>query len=87
MDVKFHLPGLRQNFPLNMLVVSLLEQEPERFREGVKIASFFGEFPTSLWNGGRLSNYDQSDARYIRNVVKAINAKGESGDTGVPSGS
>ena len=76
MDVKFHLPGLRQNFPLNMLVVSLLEQEPERFREGVKIASFFGEFPTSLWNGGRLSNYDQCDARYIRNVVKAINAKG-----------
>lgn len=76
MEVKFHLPGLRQNFPLNMLIVSLLEQEPHKFREGVKIASFFGEFPTSLWNGGRISNYDQCDAKYIRNVVKVINSKG-----------
>lgn len=76
MEVKFHLPGLRQNFPLNMLMVSLLEQKPERFREGVKFASFFGEFPTSLWNGGRPSMYDQCDAKFIRNVVKAINDKG-----------
>lgn len=76
MEVKFHLPGLRQNFPLNMLMVSLLEQKPERFREGVQFASFFGEFPTSLWNGGRPSNYDQCDASYVKNVIKAVNAKG-----------
>lgn len=76
MEVNFHLPGLRQNYPLNMLMVSLLEQKPEWFREGIKIASFFGEFPSSLWNGGRPSNYDQCDANYIRNVVKNINAKG-----------
>ena len=76
MEVKFHLPGLRQNFPLNMLMVSLLEQKPERFREGVQFASFFGEFPTSLWNGGRPSNYDQCDANYVKNVIKAVNAKG-----------
>ena len=76
MEVNFHLPGLRQNYPLNMLIVSLLEQKPEWFREGIKIASFFGEFPASLWNGGRPSNYDQCDSNYIRNVVKNINAKG-----------
>ena len=76
MEVKFHLPGLRQNYPLNMLVVSLLEQKPEYFREGIKIASFFGEFPMSLWNGGRLSNYDQCDEGFVRNVIKNINAKG-----------
>lgn len=76
MTVRFHLPGLRQNFPLNMLVLSLLEQKPERFREGIEIASFFGEFPASLWNGGRPSNYDQCDEAYVRNVIKAINDKG-----------
>lgn len=76
MEVKFHLPGLRQNYPLNMLVLSMLKQKPEWFREGVQIASFFGEFPTSLWNGGRPSNYDQCDAAFIRNVVKSINAQG-----------
>lgn len=76
MEVNFHLPGLRYNYPLNMLLVSLQEQKPHVFREGIKIASFFGEFPSSLWNGGRPSNYDQCDASFIRNVIKNINAKG-----------
>lgn len=76
MDAYFHLPGLRQNFPLNMLIVSMLKQKPEYFREGVKIASFFGEFPTSLWNGGRPSNYDQCDAGFVTNVIKTINDAG-----------
>lgn len=55
MSVKFHLPGLRNNFPLNMLLVDLMEKSPEMFREGIKIASMFGEFPTSRWNGGRFN--------------------------------
>ena len=76
MEVKFHLPGLRQNYPLNMLVLSMLKQKPEWFREGVQIASFFGGFPTSLWNGGRPSNYDQCDSAFIQNVIKSINAQG-----------
>ena len=76
MEVKFHLPGLRGNYPLNMFMLSLLEQKPDYFREGVKIASFFGEFPTSLWAGGRLIACDQCDTPYVRNVIKAINSKG-----------
>jgi len=76
MEVRFHLPGLRQNYPLNMLMVSLFESRPEYFREGARIASFFGEFPTSLWNGGRPSNYDQCDGDFVRNVIKSVNAKG-----------
>ena len=76
MEVRFHLPGLRQNYPLNMLTLKLLKQYPEYFREGVKIASFFGEFPMSLWNGGRPSLKDQCDAAYIENVVKNINEMG-----------
>lgn len=74
--VKFHLPGLRYNFPLNMLLVSLMEKKPEFFREGIEIGSFFGEFPTSIWAGGRFTNGDQCDAKFIRGVVKAINDKG-----------
>ncbi len=76
MAVRFHLPGLRYNYPLNMLWASLLKTHPEFFREGVEIASFFGEFPLSLWNGGRLSKGDQCDAGFIQNVVKNINAQG-----------
>lgn len=76
MTVKFHLPGLRHNYPLNMLLVSLLEQYPENFREGVEIASFFGEFPLSLWNGGRYSRGDQCDSAFVNGVIKNINAHG-----------
>ena len=76
MSVYFHLPGLRYNFPLNMLLVDLMEKSPQMFREGVKIASMFGEFPTSRWNGGRFSGGDQCDAKYIRGVISAINEKG-----------
>jgi len=76
LKARFHLPGLRYNYPLNMMWVSLLEQMPERFREGVEIGSMFGCFPMSLWNGGRLTPVDQCDAKFVENVVKSINDKG-----------
>ncbi len=77
-EAKFHLPGLRQNYPLNMLAISMYEQKPEMFREGVKIESCYGEFPTSLWNGGRPSYNDQCSAEYIINVIKSLNSHGVS---------
>lgn len=77
MKVRFHLPGLRSNFPLNMLLVSLMEVEPKYFREGLEIASFFGEFPTSLWAGGRFPGPgDQCGPDYIHGVLNAANSKG-----------
>ena len=76
MSVKFHLPGLRANFPLNMVLVKMMQAYPEYFREGLEIASFFGEFPTSKWNGGRYNFGDQCSAEYIRHVIQAVNAEG-----------
>lgn len=75
-SVKFHLPGLRYNYPLNMYWLSLLKQYPHYFREGVEIASFFGCFPFSLWNGGRLIDNDQCDRAFVENVIKSINSQG-----------
>ena len=76
MEVKFHLPGLRRNYPLNVMFAGLLNGHPEFFREGVKIGSFFGEFPTSLWNGGRNSRGDQCGADFVRMVIKTLNGWG-----------
>ena len=76
LKARFHLPGLRYNFPLNMFWVSLLKQYPQYFREGVEIASCFGVFPFALWNGGRDTGTDQCDAGFVKNVVKNINAQG-----------
>lgn len=74
--VRFHLPGLRYNYPLNMMWVSMLQKKPEWFRENIEIGSFFGTFPVSLWNGGRLIQHDQCDNDFIKNVVKSVNAAG-----------
>lgn len=76
MKVRFHLPGLRYNYPLNMMLLSMLKTYPEFFREGLEIGSFFGEFPTSKWNGGRFSGGDQCDAGFIQNVIRSINEQG-----------
>ena len=74
--VRFHLPGLRYNYPLNMFWMSMLKQYPQYFREGVEIASFFGSFPFSLWNGGRLITNDQCDEAFVKRVISSINAQG-----------
>lgn len=76
MKIRFHLPGLRYNFPLNMIVLGMMKQAPQFFYDNIEIGSFFGEFPTSLWGGGRFCNGDQCDAAFVKNVVKTINAQG-----------
>lgn len=76
LPVRFHLPGLRYNYPLNMMWISLLEKYPQYFRENIEIGSIFGSFPISLWNGGRLIAHDQCDAGYVKNVIKSINDQG-----------
>lgn len=74
--IRFHLPGLRYNYPVNMLLVSMMEQYPDYFYDNVEIGSFFGEFPTSRWGGGRFCNGDQCSEGFVRGVVKSINEKG-----------
>lgn len=73
--VKFHLPGLSFNYPLNMLLIDMMEKKPEFFRD-VEIGSFFGEFPTSLWNGGRFAYGVQCPPDMVKMVVENINGKG-----------
>lgn len=74
--IKFHLPGLSYNYPVNMLLMDLMKQKPHFFRENMEIGSFFGEFPTSLWNGGRFAYGVQCPEEMVRTVVKNINGMG-----------
>ncbi len=76
-SARFHLPGLRYNYPLNMFWISLWKQYPEYFRDGVEIASCFGVFPMALWNGGRaIDPKDQCDAAFVESVVNNLNKNG-----------
>ena len=75
MRVRFHLPDFSGNFKLNLLFSELLERNPEYFREGVEIASFYGVFPPSIWNGGRTQG-GVCDKTFVRGAIKTFNDKG-----------
>ena len=75
MRVKFHLPGLAGHFRFNLIFIEVLKQHPEYFREGVEIASVYGAFPQSIWNGGR-NQEGMCDRRFIKTVLTSLNSRG-----------
>ncbi len=75
MRVRFHLPDFAGFYKFNMVFVAMLENTPEFFREGVEIASFYGVFPPSIWNGGRFQG-GVCDKAFVKGVTKYFNDKG-----------
>ncbi len=75
MRARFHLPDFAGHFKLNLVFAEFLAQRPEYFREGVEIASVFGSFPPSLWNGGR-AQCGICDKNFIRTVIRNFNERG-----------
>jgi collagenase-like PrtC family protease len=71
-NVGFHLPGILRHYKLIMGLNYLMEKTPECFRDGVYIASVYGTFPTSVWNGGRFIN-GLTDERTVRLSVENLN--------------
>ena len=74
MKARFHLPGIATHFKFNLIFATVLEQYPQYFRD-VEIASFYGAFPQSLWNGGRTQE-GLVDKHFVKMVLKAFNDKG-----------
>ncbi|MBR5896350.1 MAG: hypothetical protein IKZ39_01885, partial [Lachnospiraceae bacterium] len=52
-DVYWHLPGFCVNFYLNQVIINLMKEYPDKFRDGYKVGSVYGTFPGAIWNGGR----------------------------------
>lgn len=77
MEINYHLPNFTDHYSLNLLMFDYMKEHPEYFREGVKIASVFGCFNGSVWNGGRIV-----DGRYNREMSQKILK--EFNDRGVP---
>ncbi|SEH57450.1 hypothetical protein SAMN02910265_01563 [Ruminococcus flavefaciens] len=75
MRVRFHLPDFSGNFKLNVMFAEMLAHRPELFREGVEIASFYGVFPPSIWNGGRTQG-GVCDKTFVKSVIKTFNDRG-----------
>ncbi len=51
--VYWHLPGFFVNFYLNQIIINLMKEHPEKFRDGYCVGSVYGTFPGAIWNGGR----------------------------------
>ncbi len=75
MPAHFHIPGIVQTYHLNLLLQMMMEQMPDAFRPETDIGSIYGEFPSSLWNGGRVTGGNLSEEN-IRYIINGINSKG-----------
>ena len=75
MRVRFHLPNFTNHLKFNLVFASMLKNAPHYFREGVEIASFYGSFPPSLWNGGRTIG-GVTSLDFVKQAIKAANNAG-----------
>lgn len=71
MSVRFHLPSFTTHFSLNKLMIETLRDHPEYFIDGLEIASVFGCFDGSLWNGGR-NVRGEFDPRITERIIKVF---------------
>lgn len=75
MSVKFHIPDFSFFFHVNKILLKMMEEYPQFFRENIEIASIYGEFPTSLWNGGRV-NGGYCDRATMKQIIRSFNQDG-----------
>jgi hypothetical protein len=73
--INLFLPGFYENFRLIIFLHDWMEQEPELFYSGMKIAAAYGCFPGNIWNGGRviLGLASKADIQY---AVQEYNSRG-----------
>ena len=75
MKARFHLPDFAAKYKFNLVFAEFLAKCPEFFREGVEIASVYGAFPQSIWNGGRTQDrFCQKP--FVKSVIQAYNERG-----------
>ncbi|MCQ2539158.1 MAG: hypothetical protein MJ114_01785 [Acetatifactor sp.] len=74
-EVYWHLPGFCYFRLLNQMIINMMHDYPDKFREGYKIGSVYGTFPGAIWNGGRavMGFTGKND---IQNILKTYNDKG-----------
>lgn len=72
--IKWHLPGICYFFYLNQIIIGLMKDHPEKFRDGYRIGSVYGTFPGAIWNGGR-AVFGSVSKEDIKKIIGAYNSK------------
>lgn len=75
MEINFHIPDFGSHFRVNAILINMIKNHPEFFYDGIKIASIFGTFPGSVWNGGRYLG-GTAEERSMKDIIKVFNDKG-----------
>ena len=75
MRIRFHLPDFYNLGKLHLALIDMMKEKPEYFREGIEIASVYGCFPPSIWNGGRNIN-GCANEEIIKEVLHEFNSRG-----------
>ena len=70
--ILFSIPDFYYLFDLNTMLLQLMQQEPEKFYDDIKIASIYGSFPGCIWNSGRAA-CGWASIENIVNTVAAFN--------------
>lgn len=73
--MNYYLPDFYSNASLICFIADLMEQTPECFYEGARIASAYGCFPNSIWNGGRVF-LDRVTKQRMEQVISELNSRG-----------
>ena len=76
MEVGFHIPDILNHHRINVILYETIKENPEMFRDGVKIASVYGVFPTAMWNGGRFSGGQPVDSNFMKRCIEDYNSRG-----------
>lgn len=74
-EIYWHLPGLCYFRLMNHALFNLMQQYPDKFREGYRIGSVYGTIPGAIWNGGR-SVFGISPRSDVEKIVKSYNDRG-----------
>lgn len=74
-EIYWHLPGFCYFRLLNQVIINLMKDYPDKFREGYRIGSVYGTFPGAIWNGGRTA-FGLTCKRDIENILKIYNSRG-----------
>ena len=73
--IYWHLPGFCYFRLLNQVLMNLMKDYPDSFREGYCIGSVYGTFPGAIWNGGR-AVFGITGKDDIAAILKVYNSRG-----------
>ena len=74
-EIYWHLPGFCYFRLLNQVIINMMKDYPDCFREGYRIGSVYGTFPGAIWNGGRTA-FGLTSKRDMENILKIYNSRG-----------